>query len=331
MNSDKEAFYQSEIERLNKIIRVLVDRAEQGINSESSDFSLFQTTITLEEKVRSRTVELKRALDHLANTNEELDSSLSQLRETQEKLIQSEKMAALANLVMGIGHELNTPLGVVVTTASFIRDHCKDLDVKVKNNQLTASYLDSFLTDMDESTSLALKSSEKLKELVSHFQTISVASSTSIRESVVLPDLFKDLCKSLAAELGVSDVEFIIKSEPENLSCRVDVSALVQVFSHLINNALLHGLANSANKCIEIDILNLDNTLKISCSDNGVGIQQEHIDQIFNPFFTTARGLGSIGLGLHIVFNMVHEVLRGTVEVYNGELGGACFTVTFPV
>lgn len=331
MNSDKEAFYQSEIERLNKIIRVLVERAEQGINSESSDFSLFQTTITLEEKVRSRTVELKRALDHLANTNEELDASLSQLRETQEKLIQSEKMAALANLVMGIGHELNTPLGVVVTTTSFIRDHCDDLKDKVDNKQLTASYLNSFLSDMAESTNLALNSSEKLKELVAHFQTISVASTGSIRESVVLPELFRELCSSLSAELGCPDVVFEVCSDPQNLSCRVDVTALVQVFTHFINNSILHGLANQSNKLVQIDMSSSDGFLYLSCSDNGIGIQQEHIDQIFNPFFTTARGLGSIGLGLHIAFNMVHEVLKGSIEVHNCELGGACFTVKFPI
>lgn len=331
MNSDKEAFYQSEIERLNKIIRVLVERAEQGINSESSDFSLFQTTITLEEKVRSRTVELKRALDHLANTNEELDASLSQLRETQEKLIQSEKMAALANLVMGIGHELNTPLGVVVTTTSFIRDHCDDLKEKVDNKQLTASYLNSFLSDMAESTNLALSSSEKLKELVAHFQTISVASTGSIRESVILPELFRELCSSLSAELGCLDVAFEVCSDPQNLSCRVDVTALVQVFTHFINNSILHGLTNQSNKLVQIDISSSDGFLYISCSDNGVGIQQEHIDQIFNPFFTTARGLGSIGLGLHIAFNMVHEVLKGSISVHNCALGGACFTVKFPI
>ena len=89
MNDLSKQEYISEINRLNKIIDVLATRAEQGINSESSDFSLFQTTIALEEKVRKRTEEL---------------------RDTQKKLVESEKMASLGRLVSGVAHELNTPI-----------------------------------------------------------------------------------------------------------------------------------------------------------------------------------------------------------------------------
>jgi len=331
MKMDKEAYYQNEIKRLNKMIQVLVDRAEHGINSESSDFSLFQTTITLEEKVRTRTVELKRALDQLAETNEELDSSLSQLRETQERLVQSEKMAALANLVMGIGHELNTPLGVIVTTASFMQDYCEDLNTKVQTANLTASHLSTFISEMTDSAVLTLKSAAKLKELVAHFQSLSVSTTGSDYETVVLPDFFERLSRSLVVEYEVPELQVSVSAYPESLSCKVSSQALEQVLTHLFGNAVLHGVQDQANKQIQIDISHADHFIYISFSDNGVGIPAENLEKVFEPFFTTARSKGFVGLGLHMSYNLVHEVLKGSIKIDNCESGGACFTVKFPV
>lgn len=327
MKIDNDAAYKAEIERLNKVITVLCDRAELGVNSKSSDFSMFQTTVILEEKVRVRTAELKEALDSLAISNQELDHSLNELRRTQQELVESQKMASLAGLVMGVAHELNTPLGVAITTVSMIEQGCLRISDAVEKNQLTRTFLDSSLVELSEAVKLVSSSLSKSNYLVAQFKQVSAIRGNA--HLINLPEYIKELCVVMTEQLAQPNLSIDVRCDAENFDCLLDDAALHSVLSSLIHNSSQHAFEGQLSPKIEISVMLASEEVEIVYRDNGCGFDAEIVDKIFDPFFTTARSSGSTGLGLHIVFNIVSVALGGVITLTEWS-DGAAFTIRFP-
>lgn len=327
MKADKEAGYKVEIARLNKVISVLCDRAELGVNSQSTDFSMFQTTVVLEEKVRARTAELKDALDSLASSNEELDSSLKELKITQNELVESKKMASLAGLVMGVAHELNTPIGVAITTVSIIENGCGQLVDAIKSDNLTRSALLSSLSDISEAAALGASNLVKSKDLVSQFKQVSAIKGKA--ECIDLSDDIQQLCLVMEEALAVPHLSISAEFFPNNIICDVDSTALNNVLTSLIYNSVQHAFDRQSSPRINIQVVSSGEFIDIVYRDNGSGFDSENVTKVFDPFFTTARRSGSSGLGLHIVFNIVTVALRGTIALTEWS-DGAVFSIRFP-
>jgi signal transduction histidine kinase len=107
---------------------------------------------------------------------------------------------------------------------------------------------------------------------------------------------------------------------------------LGQVLDNLINNALIHGFADGGEGCIWISGRSAGAAVvTLSVRDNGVGIPLENQSRIFDPFFTTRLGLGGSGLGLHIVYNIVTDILGGSIEVQSVPGAGATFLLHLPL
>jgi C4-dicarboxylate-specific signal transduction histidine kinase len=327
MSNDPEAACKAEIARLNKIIRVLCDRAELGVNSEASDFSIFQTTIVLEEKVQARTAELKEALDSLAISNEELDGSLNELKRTQKALVESKKMASLAGLVMGVAHELNTPLGIAVTTVSSIDQCCKALKGDFENDRLTQTGLAESLDQIMQAVDLASTSLLKSNYLISQFKKVSAAKGKPYL--VNLSSYIQELCIVIDEELDHPSLSISVDAQSDYLDCVIDENALCNVLSSLMYNSAQHAFSNQSSPAISIQISVAGDSIVINYRDNGSGFDPDIAPKVFDPFFTTARSSGSIGLGLYIVFNIVTEALGGNIELTEW-LNGCRYTLTFP-
>ncbi len=106
--------------------------------------------------------------------------------------------------------------------------------------------------------------------------------------------------------------------------------ALAQVLSNLIANALLHAYHPETSGIIRVIGHNLGDRISVLVEDDGAGIPTEHLSRIYDPFFTTKRGSGGSGLGLHIVFNIVHETLHGDIVCRSVPGQGTSFTLTLP-
>ena len=281
----------------------------------------------LEQMVALRTAELSLA-------KESAEHALGQLRGTQRQLVQAEKMASLGQLVAGVAHELNTPLGIALTASSMLSDESRALKKSVAAQTLGASQLNSYL-DVAERAGLMVDSNlARAAQLVRSFKQVSLGRSTDERRHFELSGYLADLLTGLELSWKRRPVRLELNCAP-GLILDSYPDALGQIISTLAQNALQHAFAADASGEMQIsaEARVLEDGAKAVClifSDDGKGIPAADLARVFEPFFTTQRGQGSTGLGLHIVFNLVHARLGGEIEVASILGAGTRFTVIFP-
>ncbi|MEH6651720.1 MAG: ATP-binding protein [Motiliproteus sp.] len=276
----------------------------------------------LESRVLQRTQELQQI-------NSELNRTLIQLQSTQAQLVESEKMAALGNLVAGIAHEINTPLGIGLTTATFLHDRAKQ---ELQDHPAADS------VDPSDFRAIALESSElittnlqRAAQQINAFKQVSVDQSSEQRRIFDLGDYLKEVLLSMAPLLRRNAPTIDINC-PDKLILNSYPGAFYQIFSNLIQNSLIHGFTEQTQRHIWIEIKLQDKEIILTYRDNGIGIDSDILPKIFNPFFTTQRNQGCSGLGLHIVYNLVSQLLQGQLSYLppTPDQQGAHFQITLP-
>ncbi len=328
MSTNNDLALLDEIARLNKIINVLMDRAEQSIN-EGSDFSYLQTTIALEDKVLRRTEELHDALDKLAQSNEELDLSLKALHETQQHLIESEKMAALGALVAGVAHEINTPIGIALTTNSHINNETSQIRNALKTSTMTKTRFEDYLNEVDDGCNLSLRNLERASDLIKRFKQVATHQNDLNRQCVDVVEVVKDICSTMSHTLKDKQITLAIEGQGPIIA-NTYPGAISQIITNLVANSAQHAFTEKGSHNIQISIQRTQTDISLLCADNGRGVPRDIIKHIFEPFYTTRRGSGGTGLGLHIAYNLATEVLEGDIQCSLPNEGGTLFTVKFP-
>jgi len=300
--------------------------------------------MNLESLVQDRTIsvltnnrELEYALkdaekskERMIQSNEELNTMIHQIQETQEKLIESEKMASLGSIVAGVAHEINTPLGTALTSATYIAELVKEAETDFKNNELTKRKFATLLGDLKDSVQLLTDSLFRTSQLVLSFKQIAVDQSDTQK-------LYFDLCDYI--NKIVLSLKHEYKNTPHSIKVhctgKIEIEsypgAFAQIFTNLIMNSLIHGFDGVIEGTITIDIKRINSNLFIIYSDTGKGIPKSDIKRIFEPFFTTKRGSGGSGLGMNIVYNLVTQKLDGTIQVKSERNIGVKFIIQMPV
>lgn len=277
----------------------------------------------LEQRVAARTSDLTIANDNLRQT-------IEQLREAQQQLVESEKMAALGGLVAGVAHEINTPLGVGVTASSHLDAEARRLGVLIDNGQLKRTDLDAFQRMARESTQLILRNLQRADKLVKSFKQVAVDQSSEQRRTIDLKQYLDEILTSLLPALKKTRHQVNVEC-PAGLSFETYPGAIYQIVVNLVMNSITHGFEGMDTGHIRIVATPLDGQLTLSYSDDGRGMNEETRKRVFEPFFTTRRGEGGSGLGLHIAYNLATQVLRGTIVVESAPGKGVRFTVKFPI
>lgn len=286
------------------------------------ELEIKQLNDQLEEKVNTRTAAL-------TESNKQITETLEQLKRTQQTLVETEKMASLGGLVAGIAHEINTPIGISVTAASFLQDEIATLKSKMDDNSLTRSYVETLIERITESGRLLSNNLNRAANLVSSFKQVAVDQSSEACYSFKLAENIDQVVTSLKHKLKKADCHVHV-SCPEELSIYSFPGSFVQIYSNLILNSLIHGFENWEGKCeIYIDIKRQGETLHIDYQDTGKGIPDEIADRIFEPFVTSKRGTGGSGLGTHIIYNIVKQLFKGDIQ-YVAEKEGAHFKMQIP-
>ena len=276
----------------------------------------------LEQRVVERTGELQAANTHLLQ-------SLEQLRETQTQLAQAEKMAALGGLVAGVAHEINTPVGVGVTAVSHLEMKIKSYNERYIAGQLTRQDFEAFLKAASESTSMIMANLKRAADLVRSFKQVAVDQTSGRQRNFKLGPYIDEILLSLQPKL--KNLKHNIKVQcPAALTLDSYPGAFSQILTNFILNSLIHGFENMEQGEIEIDVRQDAEGIYLTYQDNGKGIPATHMSQLFNPFFTTKRGQGGSGLGMHIVYNLVTQTLGGRVECRSSPGEGVCFTISIP-
>jgi len=276
----------------------------------------------LEHRVQDRTRDL-------ATSNEELSQALDHLRKTQGELVESEKLAALGRLVAGVAHELNTPLGNSKLSLSALVHEVENFANLLETN-LKKSDLTTFLDRVRRGTSVAEMNVERACNLVSNFKQVAVDRTASYRRVFGLNELISGTVLTLQPSIGKS-VEVVVEEIPGRIELDSYPGELGQVITNLVDNAVKHAFPDGAGT-VRLRVSEVDpDRISITVEDNGIGMAEEVADRIFNPFFTTKFGQGGTGLGLHISYNAVTNVLGGTLSVTSSPGSGSVFNVTIPL
>lgn len=299
-----------------------------GINMDITDLKKAQEELgelnrDLERRVESRTQELSEA-------NAALAESLEALNRMHANLVESEKMAALGGLVAGVAHEINTPVGLGVTAASWLMECTDGVCKRLKEGELKRSELDKYMETAKESCVAMLTNLKRAADLVQSFKQVAVDQTAGDAREFNLHDLVKEVLLSLRPKYKRTNhsVKVDIPSGIDMYSYPGDV---MQIITNLIINSLLHAFEGMDGGVISISARKRESgLLEIHFDDNGCGVEADQIKLLFNPFYTTKRGQGGTGLGLHIIYNLVTQKLKGLITC-SGEKGqGLHYTIVIP-
>ena len=275
--------------------------------------------------------ELQRHRDHLeelvAERTAELQRANTELRQAMNQLVQVEKLAALGNLVAGMAHELNTPLGNTRTVASALGEHLREFGAAVESGALRRSQVDAFLGRGTEAVELLERNTARAADLIGHFKQVAVDQTSMRRRRFNLHRTVEEVLATLRPlfKRTAHRVELDI---PADLEMDSYPGPLEQIIANLVGNSLAHGFAGIEAGVIGIRAIPLDDEhLQIEYTDNGVGIPEANHTRIFEPFFTTQLGQGGSGLGLYIVYNLTTGMLGGTIQVHSAPGQGTRFTL----
>ncbi|MBI1206410.1 MAG: PAS domain-containing protein [Azospirillum sp.] len=261
---------------------------------------------------------------------QETSRALAELRETQDSLVQAEKMASLGLLVAGIAHEINTPVGIAFGCAGHLANRTRDLTAAITENRLKRSELRSYTDAAATASQLILANLGRAAELIQSFKQVAVDQTSAERRHFELGAYLAEVVTSLGPRITEA-------GHAVDVACRSGIlmnsfpGALSQVATNLIVNALVHASGDRGRVQVRISVSEpTDGEVDIAFADDGCGIPEANRRMIFEPFFTTKRGAGGSGLGLHIVFNLVTQTLGGRISVDSATGVGTTFGVRIP-
>lgn len=260
-----------------------------------------------------------------------LRDAMADLSRTQADLIQSEKMASLGQLVAGVAHEINTPVGVALTTATQMGEEAREFVHEAEGAQLRRSTLLAFVERMSEGSRLLYSNLTRAAELVQSFKQVAADQVGGEHRTFELRHWLTELVTSLGPVLRKRALAVRIDC-PEGIVMATFPGALGQVVTNLVVNAAVHGYPQGAAGTVTLFVDRAGpGRLSLVVDDDGKGMPPEVQARIFDPFFTTARQHGSTGLGLHIVYNLVVQTLKGRIAVDSAPGRGTRFTLTLPL
>lgn len=304
-------------------ISFLIPEAHDVTSLKESKEKLHRLNEELEQRVAERTSNLEQA-------KTELEKSLDRLKQTQEELIMSEKLAALGSLVAGVAHEINTPLGVGVTAISFLEERMNMLGEQYETGDLKRSDLEKFIHTGQESASNIRVNLNRAAELIKSFKQVAADQSSEKARHFNLRQYVDEVLLSLRPKYKRTS-HTIVNSCPGNIELFSYPGAFMHIITNLMINALTHGFDEGDAGTVTIDGEIRGDTLEFTFSDDGKGIPPELGNKIFEPFYTTKRNKGGTGLGLHIVFNTVTQTLGGAIHFDSAPDKGTTYTITMPL
>ena len=261
----------------------------------------------------------------------ELLESMQHLERTRASLVETEKLASLGGLVAGVAHELNTPVGISVSTASYLSDRTAAAQSLQKAGRFDAPALETYLRDAAESARLLLSNATRVAQLVLNFKQLAVDRISEARRRFDLRALVEDTLRDLRPRLEEAGAEVRIDIAP-GIELESYPVALAQVVTNLAINSTQHAFdAERPGGCITVHAhVGDDDEVRLELIDDGRGIEPALQARVFEPFFTTRRGAGGSGLGLYIVNQIVTRQLGGTSALECEPGRGVRFVAYFP-
>ncbi|MFP4534014.1 MAG: 7TM diverse intracellular signaling domain-containing protein [Desulfobacterales bacterium] len=309
--------------QLGSCLVVLLLSLGLGDRMKALNAELFRHKHALEDLVRERTTELEAA-------NQELKASMAHLKKTQDQLVQTEKMASLGGLVAGVAHEINTPIGVTVTAASFLAEKTQEVQKQIDDGRLSDQSLEKFLKSAGEISHTILNNLKRAAELIQGFKQVAVDQSAGSRRWFYIKAYLDEILLSLHPKFKRTSHTIAVTCD-EDIEINSYPGVFSRIITNLVMNSLNHGFDGMENGRIDISVRRVDGRLYLGYQDNGRGMPKETLDQIFEPFFTTRRSQGGTGLGMHIVYNLVTQSLGGEIACQSEPGNGINIRIIIPL
>lgn len=301
-------------------IAKLETEVKQRLNAEQIANSLNED---LELRVKERT-------QALSQSNSELNQTLEELKLTQVQLLENEKMASLGGLVAGVAHEVNTPIGIVLTSISFMKERCNQIVNAMDEKTLSAKQLIKFTDELDQGFDLSMRNISRAVELIEGFKLIAVDSVIDDARLLNLHDYLEDILRSLKPKVKQANINLLLDC-PDNIEIYSYPGAIAQITNNLVINSLIHAFTDQKEGEISIKVKQTSESIELVYADNGCQLDESTKTQLFEPFYTTKRGQGGSGLGAHIVYNLVTQKLGGTIELITEQAQGKSFKISIPL
>jgi PAS domain S-box-containing protein len=283
---------------------------------------------SLNTDLEARVAERTHALDQ---ANRELLATMDTLTRTQDELINSEKLASLGSLVAGVAHELNTPLGNAMVSASTMASDIEAMENNLVAGNLKKSVFETFIRRVKEGTQLTLRSVERSVSLITSFKQVAVDQDSERRRTFDLAQTLHEVLDTLRPGIKLRplklEVDFCDAVAMDSFP-----GPLGQVVMNVVTNAVNHAFDGMQAGVIRVSaVRQSDSLVRVSIEDNGAGIPPEDLGHIFDPFFTTKLGSGGSGLGLSISHRITSKVLGGNITVHSVVGGGTRFDLVLPL
>ncbi len=310
---------------------------EQEVAKKTS--SLSTTMLKMEKQQRELLIQQTQLKDEnqrrskteatLKETNHDLKSSIIELKKAQNRLIESEKMASLGMLSAEVSHEINTPIGVSITSTTYLSDLLEQLKSNINNQKLSKRSLDEFTSNASHSIDLLVNNLNRASELITSYKQVAVDQTSDKIRKINIHQYLNEIIQSLHPKLKKTNHQITINCA-DDVEIYCHAGAISQIITNLIINSIVHGFEGINQGQITIDVAEKDGNLQLHYSDNGIGVTSEGMTQLFHPFYTTKSDKGGTGLGTHIVQNLVTDTLNGTINIASEVGEGLSYDIEFP-
>jgi len=326
MNKNKLLYYicnlQKENENLKKEIKELIEElleTNTGVLALIQEFEKSSNELLINDKKKTE------FLEKLKKSNKE---QLEKIKMQEQALIQADKMASLGQLVAGVAHEINNPTTYIRANIELLQ---KYLNIMRTNGVLFSDDAASYVEEFKDTFDTMYKGTDRIMDIISGLKFFVRQEKVSY-EAFDLFDCINEAYKLVKNEFMKNKVILINNVEKDQYFVNGCKQQIEQIFINFFLNSIKAIKAQDINKSgfVEISVTRVRvSKLLISVRDNGCGIDEENLNSIFNPFFTTNQESGGTGLGLSIVNGIIQEH-GGDIAVKSKKNQGTEFLITLP-
>ncbi len=263
----------------------------------------------------------------IRSSNEKVYKEILQQQKIQSEM-ELERHRSLSQMVAGVAHEINTPLGIVNVTASMITENLSpDFMKKISDEEVKET-----LEDLVEAAQLMQSNIARANKLIQTFKSISVGQITDALETVELPRLLHEIVDLFKIKARLAGMQIHIHNEVEDHAKWTGYSGyLTQILMNFLTNIERYAYPNQRGGEVNITLSQpAADSFCLTVADQGEGMPEEDAARVFDVFFTTGRNIGGTGLGMSIVHNLVTRALQGDIELTSAPGQGTTVKVTFP-
>lgn len=302
-----------QIDEQNLLLEQEVAKKTSSLSSTMLKMEVQQKELLKQKKsLQEENIRRSKTEQTLTTTNKELIRSIEELNKAKERLLEAEKMASLGALSAEVSHEVSTPIGISITSSSYLLEQVAHLQQDLTQNKLSKKSIDNFIEKANQSIQLLTNNLHRASELLTSFKHIAIDQTSDKIRNINVANYIDEIIQSIHPRVKKTNHSIKVQCD-KNIELYSHPGAIAQIIINLILNSISHGFENINRGEITIIINYHQNKLIIDYQDNGHGLSPQAHEKLFDAFYTTKAGKGGTGLGTHIVKNLVIDTLNGTI------------------